>query len=167
MTVDNINLHNQENLVSVPTGTILISCCADANGNPVIPTGYLHCDGRTYTKEQYPDLYYYLDGEDGVFSVPDIRECALVGVGKSSRNIPNHDEFKLGQFKDDQIRQHTHEYITTNNNIKCEWANRKGADEQYDDSETQTISDDSDNNISRYGSVTRGKRIGVCFIIKV
>lgn len=73
---------------------------------------WLICDGRDTTGTAielatvYPKLYHLL-GNSNV--LPDLRETTLVGAGKNTTQpIANHDEYTVGQFKDDQVQSHTH-----------------------------------------------------------
>ena len=58
----------------------------------VVPTGWLACDGASYLRADYPDLFAALGGAsspwglpDGThFNVPDLRGRAIVGAGTGS-----------------------------------------------------------------------------------
>lgn len=79
----------------LPLGTII------AIHTSVVPSGFLPCNGAAYDINQYPSLYTML----GQNTLPDLRECNLVGIGESTRAIISaHDIYSLGQFKDDQIQ---------------------------------------------------------------
>ena len=72
---------------------------------------WLICDGRDTTgtavelETHYPSLYIFLGGTN---VLPDLRECALVGIGQNSTNtIATHDVYTLDQFKDDQMQKIT------------------------------------------------------------
>lgn len=42
-------------------------------------------------------------------TLPDLRECVLVGAGQNTHNsIATHDVYNVGEFKDDQLQQHQH-----------------------------------------------------------
>lgn len=64
---------------SAPIGTIYQWTGSTA------PDGYLICDGTTYSKSQYPDLYDALDSEYQIsaeqFKVPDFRGLIPIGAG--------------------------------------------------------------------------------------
>jgi microcystin-dependent protein len=134
-----------------------------------VPEGYLLCDGREVSREEYADLFKAIGTTWGAgdgsttFNVPDMREVAPVGVGTSSRNEPAHDTFLLGEFKDDQLQSHTHSYTAAANSSQrvgvgsYPIGNAVGA---YYTFSTNGV------NTGRSGTVTRGKRIGVNYIIK-
>ncbi len=70
-----------------------------------VPNGYLLCDGNRFDKNKYPELYEYL----GTDVLPDYRECVLVGAGQNTTDsIVTHDVYTLGEFKDDQLKDHYH-----------------------------------------------------------
>lgn len=73
----------------------------------IIPAGYLLCDGSTFNTDIYPALAMFLEGN----VLPDLREAVPVGVGETTRNIPHHDVYTIGQFKD-STDNHTHGYGT-------------------------------------------------------
>lgn len=69
------------------------------------PSGYLYCDGSTFDETAYPALYQYL----GSNVLPDYRECVAVGAEQNATDtIATHDVYTEGQFKDDQLQQHSH-----------------------------------------------------------
>ena len=130
-----------------------------------IPYGWLVCDGgngsgnstgsQTFDINKYNTLYALL----GTNKVPDLRECALVGVGTNGTfSIGNHDAYNLGEFKDDQMRNHTH-----NVNYYSEGVSTYGSGNVW--KHTKSVSSGGVNG-DRVGDVTRGKRIGVRYLIK-
>ena len=64
------------------------------------PSGYLICDGATYSKSQYPDLYdalgsdYQLSAEQ--FKVPDFRGLVPIGAGEHQDTNSKSNTFTLG-----------------------------------------------------------------------
>ena len=64
------------------------------------PSGYLICDGTTYSKSQYPDLYdalgsdYQLSAEQ--FKVPDFRGLVPIGAGTHQDTNSKSKTFTLG-----------------------------------------------------------------------
>ena len=80
----------------------------------IIPAGYLLCDGSTFNTDIYPALAMFLEGN----VLPDLREAVPVGVGQTTRNIPHHDVYTIGQFKD-STDNHTHS--TGNGNVSAVW----------------------------------------------
>lgn len=97
-------------------------------------------------------------------TLPDIRECVLVGAGQSTRAIldedgHSHDVYALGEFKDDQIQEHTHGYKEPVQNVDVIGlvpGNR--ACGPSDNGETTEQS-------GRIGSTTHGKQIGVLYYV--
>ena len=68
-------------------------------------SGYLYCDGSTFDQNVYPALYMYL----GTNVLPDYRECVMVGAEQNTTDtITTHDVYGEGEFKDDQLQEHTH-----------------------------------------------------------
>lgn len=63
-----------------------------------IPSGYLECNGATFSASSYPELYDVL----GTTTLPDFRECYAVGYGPTVGNT--------GNFSDDAIFPHQHIY---------------------------------------------------------
>jgi microcystin-dependent protein len=129
------------------------------------PYGYLACDGSTYNTTTYADLYAKL----GSNKVPDYRECAIVGVGKNTTNtIGAHEEYTLGQFKDDQVQQHQHYLLqSTKNNALASYLDSRlcagsGSNSGLIDAPNTT----SVVVTARVGDVTRGKRKGALICIK-
>lgn len=74
-------------------------------------SGYLYCDGSTFDQNAYPALYMYL----GTNVLPDYRECVMVGAEQNTTDtIATHDVYTEGEFKDDQLQDHTHIIYNTN-----------------------------------------------------
>lgn len=145
----------------VPTGTILPGMWQQA------PTGFLLCDGSEYLKTQYPDLARVLSGAvnaegstEYTFKVPDLRETVLVGTGENaSLTIADHDVYNIGEFKDDQLQDHTHSIsnaLTPGNNQYLDGA------KQY----VTYLTSSGNINSGRSGTTTHGKQVGVNYIIK-
>ena len=132
-----------------------------------VPDGYLLCDGSAVSRTTYADLFAVIgttwgsgDGST-TFNIPDMREVAPVGVGTSTRSEGAHDAFTLGEFKDDQVQNHTH---TTRFNLGV--GSTGGASGVTYLSNSSSENWTSGNPSGRTGTVTRGKRIGVNYIIK-
>lgn len=155
----------------------------------VVPDGYLLCDGQAVSRMEYADLYAVIGTTWGAgdgsttFNVPDMREVAPVGIGQSERTEGAHDVFTLGEFKDDQLQEHSHSVSTTGGNHQHSLP--RGVAYAGGGSAAAAGSTGFDNagitnwsgNLSmsgtastitsgRSGNVTRGKRIGVNYIIK-
>lgn len=158
---------------SIPNNTMI--CITDDNDAPsdnapigsvfayygsTSPDGYLICDGSTFDTSLYPDLYLFL-GSD---TLPDLRECTLVGVGQNTTHtIANHDEYTLGQFKDDQLQDHVHNAGHDINSVQYSHVRYNASvSKGYDFSEMLARSPTT----GRHGDVTHGKQVGVNYIIK-
>ena len=149
-----------------------------------IPYGWKECNGQAVSRTTYAALFskfntqkydsshtllsrYGTGNGSTTFNLPDYREAALTGIGTNDKDtIPNHDTFTLGQYKDDNIKDHSH-YI---NNIPWQYSYTDNASMGgytfgnfkflYDGGSTST-------NALGTGNVNRGKRKGVIYIIKV
>lgn len=147
-----------------------------------IPYGWLECNGQAISRTDYAKLFEYFNTQkyDGTntllsrygtgdgsttFNLPDYREAALVGIGQNSVNtIATHDTYTMGQYKDDQIQSHKHvgsHYNGSGNTIAYYPVSINTTKKGYDSDFIQGVSG------ARNGSVTRGKRKGVIYIIKV
>lgn len=144
---------------TAPLGTVLSFA-----GNTA-PNGYLLCDGASYKVADYEDLYNVIGntygGDSANFNVPDYRETVLVGVGENTNDaITHHDIYGLGEFKDDQIRSHTHD-VTIPNMFNGSWnVSSSGSAGYSSGTKTQTST------VAGIGAVTHGKQKGVTYIIK-
>ena len=106
---DDIKLLQNKTVESCPIGTIMCGLYSSA------PTGFLLCNGQEVSISDYQGLYLEIgslgcckSSNAGMFKLPDLRECVLVGIGTNSTNsIASHDTYSLGQFKDDQIQNIT------------------------------------------------------------
>lgn len=159
-----------------------------------IPKNYLLCNGETFDQSQYPELYSML----GTDKVPDLRECVLVGAGQSTRAILDteghaHDVYALGEFKDDQVGNHSHDKGTMEisgdfscRSTKGDWDGRatgafglENYDQAYNSGSgstsgaqrinfyaSRTWTGRTSNPNNRHGDTTRQKSVGVNFIIK-
>ena len=129
-----------------------------------VPNGYLLCDGNRFDKNKYPELYEYL----GTDVLPDYRECVLVGAGQNTTNsIATHDVYTVGQFKDDQVQEHTHYVDLAYSN----WGGKSGNTNRIDSSQTSDISYTNKTPLkgisgARAGTVTHGKQKGLNWAIK-
>lgn len=148
------------------------------------------CNGAELSRTEYAELFSVIGvtygGGDGIttFNLPDMRECVPVGIGHNTTNVfdatetdPNtgsagtqaHDEYTLGQFKDDQFQGHWHE---------CLQIDGTGSTSHYKPDVTQNFTSaygayvrnpktDNNNGTPRTGSTTHGKQVGVNYIIRV
>lgn len=136
-----------------------------------VPAHWLVCDGSAVGRNEYPDLFdcigetYGAGDGSTTFNLPDFRECTLVGAGQSTRTIldetgHSHDVYGLGEFKDDQMQEHTHQYklnfYGSGSDISSSCTN--GINAAYN----TTI-----NTSGRTGTTTHGKQVGVNYIIHI
>lgn len=141
--------------ISMPVGAVT------AFMGTAAPAGWLICDGSTFNENKYPSLREVLGSN--VF--PDLRECTLVGAGQNTtHSIAAHDEYTVGEFKDDQLQGHEHKQTSENKN-------HNGAETNYSNTvpgsaSTEGIVSDGVNGTPRVGTTTHGKQIGVNYIIK-
>ena len=141
------------------------------------PDGWLECNGQAVSRTTYAELFnlfntqtydgtntllsrYGIGDGSTTFNLPDYREVALVGIGTNGTDsIASHDAYTLGQFKDDQLQNHQHSILlgsgSGNQATTNQWANWREVNTGY------VLSS------YRRGDVTRGKRKGVCYLIKV
>lgn len=129
------------------------------------PDGWFICNGRDTTgtdielETYFPALYAFL-GNSNV--LPDLRECVIVGIGQNStHSIATHDVYTMGEFKDDQMQEHTHSV-----NLYCDktngeqWSYRTGYSNYWHNTQA------TGNNTGRKGNTTHGKQFGLNYIIK-
>lgn len=133
-----------------------------------VPYGWLLCDGSSCSS--YADLCSFL----GTTSLPDLRECVLVGAGQSANEynsstnpngIHEHDVYDVGEFKDDQFQGHFHKLsnVFATNGRRDQWPGGSGKSVLTSTDEPIT---DGTNGDPRTGTTTHGKQMGVNWIIK-
>jgi microcystin-dependent protein len=149
-----------------------------------VPNGFLLCDGSAVSRSTYADLFTAIGTTWGVgngsttFNLPDMREAAPIGVGTwatvtgtTHGAITAHDARALGAFADDQEQGHIHT-LTAGNNTGTggtglyDWLQTSVNLNNITKSTDATIVTDGTDGTPRIGTVTRGKTIGVNFIIK-
>ena len=125
-------------------------------------SGYLYCDGSTFDQNAYPALYMYL----GSNVLPDYRECVMVGAEQNTTDtIEIHDVYGEGEFKDDQMQSHKHEfgngilYLKNSTGFSSNGAYSGSGDTN----ETMTVEGVKD---ARTGDTTHGKQKAVYIYIK-
>lgn len=69
-----------------------------------IPTGWLECNGSSFSATDYPELYSLL----GTTTLPDYRECALRGATSN-----------IGTFSNDAMGSHSHTTSNTAHTHSC------------------------------------------------
>ena len=119
---------------------------------------WLLADGSPVDATLHPKLAAFMP------TLPDLRECVLVGAGQSTRAIldedgHSHDVYSVGEFKDDQLQEHTHKYaspvLSTDVVGLVPGARICSASTNM---KTQTDS-------GRIGTTTHGKQIGVLYYV--
>ena len=95
-------------------------------------------------------------------TLPDLRECVLVGAGRNTHNsIATHDVYRVGEFADDQFQDHTHS-VTVSDRIGAIWQIAPGGAAYYSrNTESKTSSGAS----GRAKSTTHGKQTGVLYYV--
>lgn len=104
------------------------------------------------------------------FNLPDKSEAYGVGIGTRGSGVTAHDAFTLGEFKDDQIQGHYHQsvYNPTATIAQGSYDTNYGYKGSIDANVNGCGSPTSDgvNGTPRIGTTTRGKAIGLNYIIK-
>ena len=91
--------------------------------------GWLALEHQSLLRADYPRFFRYWSthkignstlleifgaADSDHFYLPDTRESALVGAGQNaSDSIATHDVYTVGQFKDDQLQNHSHDILNT------------------------------------------------------
>lgn len=139
--------------------------------------GWLACEHQSLLRTDYPKIFNYFQthkiGNDTMldvfgsadsdhFYLPDTREAALVGAGQNgSDSIATHDVYTVGQFKDDQLQEHRHDNTAYYSDEGGNYVYGIMSLNDYARPVSTYVID------ARKGTVTRGKRKGVKYIIKV
>ena len=157
-----------------------------------IPYGWLEANGQAISRTKYAELFQkystqtydsdlthtllsrYGTGDGSTtFNLPDYREVALVGIGTNGTDTEitstnSHDAFTLGQFGNDQVQDHVHKITDINNNNVGTVSVATGGYSGILEITNQSGAIDANTIFKgRHGDVTRGKRKGVNFLIKV
>lgn len=159
----------------------------DMTATVTAPAGWLLCDGAAYSRLAYADLFSAIGTTWGVgdgsttFNVPDFREASPYGAGTFSvvtgtthGAITAHDALALGAFADDRMQGHHH---TINNyhvtpdgygtyDARYGTVAISGGGSSNDSGGVTAPSADVTNGTPRTGTTTRGKILGVNFVIK-
>ena len=146
---------NSSILAALPIGSVI------AWPGSSIPTGWLLCNGQAHGSA-------VLQAVLGSANVPDYREVALVGAGTRASGVADHDVYTVNQMKDDQFETHKHASgYNTNDGYPGSGggAGYQGGPATYTTG-TSVLAPTSNGYTIRAGSVTRGKRIGVNWIIR-
>lgn len=151
-----------------PAGVVLPYAGATA------PGGYLLCDGSAVSRSTYAALFAVIGETFGAgdssttFNVPDMREAVPVGIGTRASGVTAHDAFTRAQFKDDQLQGHYHtfNYSSFSTNAASGAARIAANSSGDEDGHVKAAATDGTNGAPRTGAVTRGKGLGLNFIIK-
>jgi microcystin-dependent protein len=153
-----------------------------------IPIGWLLCDGSLVSRTDYSALFEVIgstygsgDGKN-TFNLPDYRESYLVGIGKRLTGVTDHDVFTLSQFKDDMMQQITGTFQRGSNTELSVVSGKVSGAFIYAGSSLPSNPaygngsnnpgysilgfDSSQSQNARTGNITRGKGIGINYIIK-
>ena len=117
---------------------------------------WLLADGSTVDANLHPRLAAVMP------TLPDLRECVLVGAGQNTHNpITTHDVYRVGEFADDQFQDHTHS-VTVSDRIGGIWQVGPSSAAYYSrNTESRTSSGAS----GRAKSTTHGKQTGVLYYV--
>lgn len=117
---------------------------------------WLLADGSTVDANLHPKLAAVMP------TLPDLRECVLVGAGRNTHNsIASHDVYRVGEFSDDQFQDHTHS-VTVSDRVGAIWQIAPSNTAYYSkNTESKTSSGAS----GRAKSTTHGKQTGVLFYV--
>jgi microcystin-dependent protein len=85
------------------------------------PTGYLLCNGASYSTTTYAALYAVI-GQiygfgTGTFNVPNFQGAFLRGNGTQTKNSRTYTSNAPGVFQSDEVGSHTHSQNVTNNGV--------------------------------------------------
>ena len=157
-------------LIPIPTGTVL------PYGGTTAPAGFHLCDNALAVRSAYQNLIDWAVEHNAIgngkllgpgngsttFRFPDLRECVIVGAGQNAKyGINTHDVYTVGQFRDDQLQNHVHNY-----NIHNTQAGNDRENKPYEvDGETTRQTGGVEG--ARVGDCTHGKQLGMNFIIKL
>jgi len=153
--------------ILMPTGAIMEYAGATS------PDGFLLCQGQAVSRTAYSVLFGVISTTFGVgdgsttFNVPDFREAAPVGVGTRASGVVANDVYTLGQFKDDQGQGHVHAQRGAGSGSGNDFLRQSLDSVANATSTTGVPSTDGTNGDPRTGTTTRGKRLGINFIIKI
>jgi hypothetical protein len=153
---------------ATPSGSILMFAGSTA------PDNWLLCDGAAVSRATYNKLFQAIGTTWGAgngtttFNLPDMRGAAPAGVGTTPAFYTQAETISLGQKYNDQIQGFR---IDLKNYASFQQGTGSGfrivgLDATLTES-TVGIKTDTVNGTPRQGNVTRGKRVGVNFIIKV
>jgi hypothetical protein len=136
-TNSGISLASVQNAVNIliPVGTIM-AYGGDTRNNTVVATlnsqGWLPCDGRAYSAQEYPELAKVIGSSFGNLRVPDLRGRFLRGTDQGTKRDPDSASRQpenggnaadnVGSVQDDEFKRHTHEYTKFPHHEGPNWA---------------------------------------------
>jgi microcystin-dependent protein len=163
---------------ATPSGSILMFAGSTA------PDNWLLCDGTAVSRATYNKLFQAIGTTWGAgngtttFNLPDMRGAAPAGVGTSAGYTEN-ETIALGTKYNDQMQGHWHSLARKDVPLQRytigDLFGQVGATSERSIASTggsaefiaTNMQTDTVNGTPRNGQVTRGKRVGVNFIIKV
>jgi len=159
---------------ATPSGSILMFAGSTA------PDNWLLCDGTAVSRATYNKLFQAIGTTWGAgngtttFNLPDMRGAAPAGVGASAGYTQN-ETLALGTKYNDQLQGHFHRgaIAASGTAFDATDAVMRGAlagsnsSTVFTNMQSREPVSDGTNGTPRTGNVTRGKRVGVNFIIKV
>lgn len=164
--ISNGNMAEVPIQVQVPVGTVSQFAGATA------PTTYLICDGAAISRTAYSELFSVIGTGFGVgdgsttFNIPDLRGAAPAGVGTSTGYTQN-ETIALGTKYNDQSQGHRHTFNF--DTIAAVGTAVRAPVASTASSLSGAVRDpesDGTNGTPRIGTTTRGKLVGLNFIIK-
>lgn len=162
---DRVQKGDMNPITSNAVATMLPVGVIEAYIGATAPKNWLICDGSTFNKDVYPELYEVLGSE----TLPDLRESALVGAGQRATGVADHDVYKVGQFKDDQVQNHKHYRYSNDTNgwnrgveLGDNFTFMQFSSEYENGGPVGHINNDP---AYRKGTTTHGKQTGVNWII--
>ena len=165
------------NNTSLPTGAVQMYAGSTA------PSGWLLCDGSAISRATYASLFsvcgttYGAGDSSTTFNLPDLRGACPAGVGTSTGYTAN-ETVALGTKYDDYFQGHFHnikyygsavasvamQNDGTSGNGKIQ--NGAGTDIGQDFSISSALTDGNNGTPRSNSPVTKGKTVGINFIIK-
>lgn len=116
----------------VPVGSLQAFAGANA------PTGWLLCDGTSYSTSLYPDLFsalgYTYGGSGSNFNVPDLRGRMPIGAGNDGTAANNATRTRGDKGGDTRLQQHAHDNYNTQNGAGGGWGFQVTTSASYDGS---------------------------------
>jgi microcystin-dependent protein len=156
---------------ATPSGSILMFAGSTA------PLNWLLCDGTAVSRATYNKLFQAIGTTWGAgngtttFNLPDMRGAAPAGVGTTPAFYTQSETIALGQKYNDQIQGHRHGQTFPGESTTAVAAGNTrvqlSSGVAFTPFEIRDPVTDTTNGTPRIGNVTRGKRVGVNFIIKV